>query len=105
MAKLFPNIGSWYQDALSSQVFEVVAVDEDQGTIEVQFIDGDIGEYELEVWGQLNLVAAAAPEDANAGYGGSYSEPWEENPAYINGSCSPLESIEPESFPGYDDFI
>ncbi|SMF31248.1 hypothetical protein SAMN02745866_02052 [Alteromonadaceae bacterium Bs31] len=106
MAKLFPGIGKWYQDTVSLQLFEVVAVDEDIGAIEVQYLDGDIGEFELEVWGQMNLVSAAAPEDANAGYGASYSDPWEDNPSYINDSSNnPVESIEPESFLGYDDIL
>lgn len=108
MAKIFPSIGSWFQDIGTSQLFEVVAIDEDGGTIDVQYEDGDIDEYELESWGQLSLVPAAAPEDANAGYGygASYSDSWEDNPEYNTNSYSnPLEMIEPDSFTDFDDLL
>ncbi|WP_075185251.1 DUF6763 family protein [Teredinibacter haidensis] len=104
MAKIFPIIGSWFQDTSSMQLFEIVAVDEDSSTIEVQYKDGDIDEFELESWGQLNLLSAAAPEDANAGYGSSYSDTWEDSPDHFNSNYNnPLEMIEPESFTGFDD--
>lgn len=105
MAKVFPSIGNWYQDIGTTQLFEVVAIDEDGGTIEVQYKDGDIGEFELESWGQLSLVTAAAPEDANAGYGTYYDNPWEDSPEYINNYSNPLEMIEPDSFTGFDDLL
>jgi len=106
MAKLFPTIGNWFQDASTLQVFEVVAVDENNSTIEVQYDDGDIGEFELEMWGQLNLLAAAAPEDPNAGYGTSYSDRWEDSAGHLNGYyTNPLEMIEAESFTGFDDLL
>jgi hypothetical protein len=44
-------------------LFEVVAVDEDDGTIEIQQFDGTIGEIEIENWPQLLLVEVSAPED------------------------------------------
>ncbi|WP_045859918.1 DUF6763 family protein [Teredinibacter purpureus] len=106
MAKIFPVIGVWYQDTSSKQLFEIVALDEDNSAIEIQYEDGDIDEFELDTWGQLNLVVAAAPEDANAGYGASYAEPWEDNPNSINsGYGNPLETIEPEPFLGFDDSL
>lgn len=106
MANIFPGVGAWFQDAVTQQLFEVVAVDEESGTIEVQYDDGDIGEFELESWGQMTLLAAAAPEDANAGYGASYSDPWEDEPAGSSAlSGNPLEMIEPDSFTGFDDLL
>lgn len=102
MASLFPTIGEWYQDAVSNQVFEVVAVDEKGGTVEVQFADGAIDEYDMESWGQLTLMTAAAPEDANAGYGlPSFDDGWQTEVDSFAGN--PLEFIEPESFGGFDD--
>lgn len=44
-------------------LFEVVAVDEGDGTIEIQQFDGTIGEVEIENWQQLLLVEVSAPED------------------------------------------
>jgi len=105
MASVFPTIGNWYQDVITQQLMEVVAVDEDSGTIEVQYEDGDIDEYDIESWSQLSLSSAAAPEDANAGYEASYEDPWDNDFGYSSSFNSPLEIIEPDSFSGYDDLL
>ena len=41
----------------------VVAVDEDDATVEIQQFDGTIGEYEIERWPELMLTEISAPED------------------------------------------
>ncbi|TVZ39171.1 hypothetical protein P886_3566 [Alteromonadaceae bacterium 2753L.S.0a.02] len=106
MASIYPTVGSWYQDSTTLQLFEVVAVDEDTGSIEVQFDDGDIGEYELDSWGQLSIVAAAAPEDPSAGYESNYNDSWGNSDSnYLSGANNPIEFIEPDSFLGYDDLL
>jgi hypothetical protein len=62
MAFQFPIIGNWFRRP-NGTTFEVVAVDEDDGTIEIQQFDGTIGEIEIENWPQLLLIEVAAPED------------------------------------------
>jgi hypothetical protein len=62
MAVRFPVIGNWFRK-LNGNLFEVVAVDEDDGTIEFQQFDGTIGEIEIENWPQMLLVEVSAPED------------------------------------------
>ena len=62
MAVQFPVIGNWFSRP-NGTLFEVVAVDEDDGTIEIQLFDGTIGEVEIENWPQLLLVEVSAPED------------------------------------------
>ena len=62
MAIRFPVIGSWFRRP-DGVLFEVVAVDEDDGTIEIQQFDGTIGEIEIEYWLQMLLVEASPPED------------------------------------------
>ena len=61
-----PAIGEWYR-LHGEQLFEVVAVDEDAGTIEVQYFDGTVEEFELEDWNEQwksgALESAEAPED------------------------------------------
>ena len=57
-----PTIGQWYRRT-SGQIFEVVAVDEDDATIELQFFDGTIDEVDLETWSKLLIQNVAAPED------------------------------------------
>jgi hypothetical protein len=57
-----PTIGRWYRRP-NGQLFEVVAVDEDDETIEVQFFDGTIDEIDIETWANLLVENVAAPED------------------------------------------
>jgi hypothetical protein len=60
-----PTIGQWYRTG--GKEFEVVAMDDDDGTIEIQYFDGTVEEFDREDWesqwmeGQIE--AAEAPED------------------------------------------
>ena len=62
MAVAYPVVGSWYQRA-GGNLFEVVAIDNDDATIEVQYFDGTIDEIEFEAWQQLLLKNVGPPED------------------------------------------
>jgi hypothetical protein len=62
MAVLYPVIGQWFSRP-NGTMFEVVAVDEDAGTVELQQFDGTIDEVDLETWPDLLLVEVSAPED------------------------------------------
>ncbi len=57
-----PAIGRWYRRS-NGQLFEVVALDEADQTIELQFFDGTIDEVDVETWGRLLIERVAAPED------------------------------------------
>ena len=61
-AQQFPTIGHWYCRP-NGTLFEVVAVDEEDGTIEIQLYDGTIGEIEVENWPNMLIVEVSAPED------------------------------------------
>jgi hypothetical protein len=66
MATLQPGIGDWYRlDGAS--LFEVVAYDADDGTIEIQYFDGTVEEMDIEDWEAQwedgALESAEAPED------------------------------------------
>lgn len=63
-----PVVGDWYQDTDAGVIFEVVAFDEDEGTVEVQHIDGQVEEYDLSVWRQMALGEVAPPEDWRSGF-------------------------------------
>jgi hypothetical protein len=56
------TIGQWYRRT-NGQIFEVVAIDEDDATVELQFFDGTIDEVDLETWSKLLIEKVAAPED------------------------------------------
>ena len=57
-----PAIGRWYRRT-NGQLFEVVAVDDDDETIELQFFDGTIDEVDRDTWSRLLIERVAAPED------------------------------------------
>lgn len=60
--EIFPVVGNWYK-TLSGETFEVVALDRDDGTIEIQYYDGTVEELELEAWEDVSIGQVAAPED------------------------------------------
>jgi hypothetical protein len=62
MAIQYPVIGQWFRRP-NGTLFEVVAIDEDDATVEIQLFDGTIGEIEIERWPELLLMEASAPED------------------------------------------
>ena len=62
MAVSYPVIGNWYRRSNGS-LFEVVAVDEQDGTVELQYFDGTIDEFDLETWPKLLIESAGAPDD------------------------------------------
>ncbi len=55
-----PVIGNWYKTDDES-TFEVIAVDED--SIEVQYFDGGIEEFDGAAWKEMALEEIEAPED------------------------------------------
>ncbi len=57
-----PEIGRWFRRA-NGTVFEVVALDERAGTVEIQQFDGTVDEVDLEIWPEWPLVEISAPED------------------------------------------
>ena len=61
-------------------MFQIVALDENAGTIEIQEFDGGLDELDLDEWRTLLVDTAAQPED----WGG------------------PLDDVEPDEF-GYTD--
>lgn len=55
-------IGGWYRRTNGS-LFEVVATDEQAGTIELQHFDGTLDEVDVDVWPTLLIERVGAPED------------------------------------------
>ncbi len=62
MAVAYPVIGQWFRRA-NGTVFEVVALDESTGTIEIQQFDGTVDEIDPDLWIEWPLVEVSAPED------------------------------------------
>lgn len=102
---LLPEVSAWYQDLVNGSLFKVVAFDEESRTIEYQYVDGAVGEYDLSSWKQLILAPAEPPED----WGSSY-EFTADDDAYTDDAIVPenwsgvLAELEPDRFDLGDDF-
>lgn len=56
------RIGDWYQN-ITGDNFEIVALDEDEATMEIQYYDGAIEEIDFDTWNDMEIVAIEPPED------------------------------------------
>lgn len=63
MSDADPIIGNWYRNQETGNDFEVVALDEDAQTVEIQYFDGELEELDLEIWYDLPIDPIEAPED------------------------------------------
>ncbi len=61
--ELDPIPDQWYAHLDKGQRFYVTAVDEDNDTVEIQHFDGDIEEYSLEEWRELEIELSEEPEN------------------------------------------
>ncbi|HZD52876.1 MAG TPA: DUF6763 family protein [Woeseiaceae bacterium] len=59
-----PVIGRWYRYP-DGRLFEVVAVDEKDATVELQHFDGTLDEVELATWTGMLIESVGAPEDCS----------------------------------------
>jgi hypothetical protein len=57
-----PMTGTWYKNNIGES-FEIVAQDEDDGTLELQYYDGTLEELDRDAWVLLNPEPIAPPED------------------------------------------
>lgn len=61
-----PVVGEWYRGA-TNELFEIVAIDMEDETIEIQFFDGSVTEMDFDSWQEQlrdDLIEGAdAPED------------------------------------------
>ena len=62
MAIAYPVIGDWYRRT-NGTLLKIVAADEEDATIEIQFFDGTIDEVDLDTWQSMMLERVGAPED------------------------------------------
>lgn len=49
-----PVVGAMYEDE-DGLAFEVLSFDEDEGTIEVQYEDGEVSEIDIDAWYEMDL--------------------------------------------------
>lgn len=78
-----PVVGQWYRHLDKDYEFKVVAVDEDEGIVEIQYIDDEVEELDIDSWYEWD-VEAIAPVDKGARARGDTpaAEPVEEGDEY-----------------------
>lgn len=101
-----PIVDNWYQHIDKGQRFYVVAVNDDDGTIEIQYFDGTVEEIDKGAWPLLDIEPAeepenwsgpldvADPEDLGADVTDTTANDWEE----------PLQEIKPDALKTEDDW-
>jgi len=57
-----PEAGRWYEDLESEDIFKVLSVDPDEELVRIQWLDREIEDIDLDVWNELDLELAEAPE-------------------------------------------
>jgi hypothetical protein len=57
-----PETGRWYEDLDSEEIFKVLSVDPDQELVRIQWLDREIEEIDLDLWNEMDLELAEAPE-------------------------------------------
>jgi len=101
---LSPMVGAWYRDLQTQELFEVVAWDPAALTIEVQYLDGEVTEYDLDTWRELLLDPAAAPEDWRAPFELDDEDGLDPDlPMHPQEWANPLNFIEPDTMYGVED--
>jgi hypothetical protein len=104
MKMLSPTVGKWYKDLQTHGIFEIVDWDPGDLTIEVQFLDGEVEEYDLDSWRQMLLEPIEPPEDWRTAFeldGADLLDP--DLPVHPEEWNSPLNSIEPDVTYGVED--
>jgi hypothetical protein len=65
--EVFPVVGQWYED-YEGRAFEVVAIDEEENYIEIQYFGGDIDELDFDSWDSTVAQQVEQPEDWSGPY-------------------------------------
>ena len=58
-----PIVGIWYQHLDKGGKFSVVAIDENEGLIEIQYFDGDLEEIDRDSWDEMEIESIEEPKD------------------------------------------
>jgi len=58
-----PIEGNWYCRLDKGAEFMVIDVDEKIGTVDIQYLDGDLEELDIEEWNEMDLEEIEVPED------------------------------------------
>jgi Family of unknown function (DUF6763) len=99
-----PVVGEWYRRP-NGALFEIVAIDRDDGTIEVQHFDGTVEEFDLESWDEQEFEEAQAPEDWTGSVDVEPEDYDAEREVNLSGTWSdPLASLDRSEASGYSEW-
>jgi len=100
-----PRLGEWYKDLESEALFEVIDWDPSTLTIEVQYLDGEVAEYDLDGWREMRLAEVEAPEDWRTAFELDDEDLLDPDlPYHPEDWNSPINSIEPDAMYGVEDY-
>jgi hypothetical protein len=102
MSKPAPVVGQWYARP-GGDSFEVVAIDRDDETIEIQYFDGTIEEMDFDGWREDEIEAAEAPEDWTGSVDVDPEDTENEFDAVPGNGSSPLDAIDRGEADGYSE--
>ncbi len=101
---LSPAVGCWYKDMQTLALFEVIDWDPETLTIETQFFDGEVSEYDLDAWREMHLEHVEAPEDWRAAFELDDDDLLDPDmPMHPEDWGNPVNSIEPDAMYGVED--
>ena len=58
-----PVVGNWYRHLDKGEYFTVVAVSDEDETVDIQHFDGDVEELDFAAWRAQDIELAEPPED------------------------------------------
>ena len=92
-------IGDWFRN-LDGKIFKVVAINDSEDTIDIQYFDGDLAELDSDEWNQLALESIDAPEDWSGPYDNLVLDDFGDTDAAIHPETwvSPLSEIENKDY-------
>lgn len=61
--RITPEPEQWYLDRRTGDMFQVVSVSEDDGSIDIQYTDGTVEEKSMDEWATIELEGCEQPED------------------------------------------
>ena len=102
MSNPAPVVGMWYARS-GGDSFEVVAIDRDDSTIEIQYFDGTIEELDFDEWRDEEIVAASPPEDWTGSVDVDPEDTENEFDLAPGNGNSPFEAIDRGEADGYSE--
>ena len=106
MATIRPVVGNWYQETEQGSIFEVVAYDEEEQTVEIQHLDGEVEEYDQDTWRDMTITGIEPPEDWRSGFELAQEDAeLADEPRHPEDWSGALNQIEPDDIGIEDDWV